>query len=103
MNGEALNNLNKPEFSEALNSLCEQMNLSKGTISEEGQLTSCPVHYSLSSQNGCYATQVVGTVMGTPDDVMCYLAVVHTIPMLKTVTSAHVGRWNVYSQIWEFE
>jgi len=94
--------INKPEFAEALDSLCKQMNLIKGTISEEGQMTTCPVSYSLSSPNGFYATQVVGTVVGTPDEVICYLMMVHTTPLLKTHTSAHVGRWCDNLQKWEF-
>jgi hypothetical protein len=93
---------NSSEFTEALDSLCEQMNLVKGTISEEGQMSTCPVSYSLSSPNGFYATQVVGTVMGTPDGVVCYLMIVNTSPLLKTHTSAHIGRWCDNLQKWEF-
>jgi len=90
------------EFNEALTTLCEQMNLQKGTISEEGQMTTCPVHYSLSSTNGFYSTQVVGTVVGTPDEVVCYLMQVTCTPLLKTHTSAHIGNWNENLQQWVF-
>ncbi len=94
--------LKNSEFTEALQSLCDQMNLSKGTISEEGQMTTCPVQYSLSSPNGFYATQVVGTVIGTPEEVVCYLMMVHTSPLLKTVSNCHIGYWNEKSNIWIF-
>ncbi len=90
------------EFTEALESLCEQMGLVKGTISEEGQLSSCPVNYSLSSPNGFYATQVIGSVTGTPDGVVAYLMIVNTTPLLKTHTSSHIGRWCDNLQKWEF-
>ena len=90
------------EFIEAIETLCDQMNLTKGTISEEGQMTTCPVHYSLSSPNGFYAIQVVGTVIGTTDEILCYLMIVNTTPLLKTHTGAYTGRWCSKTLIWEF-
>jgi hypothetical protein len=94
--------INKPDFNEALDSLCEQMNLIRGTISEEGQMSTCPVYFSLSSPNGFYATQVVGTVMGTPEEIICHLMMVHTTPLLKTSTDAYIGHWCLIMQKWEF-
>jgi hypothetical protein len=95
--------IDTPIFLDALNSLCEQMGLVKGTISEEGQMTNCPVHYTLSSENGFYAIQVIGMVVGTPDEITCYIMTVHTLPYLKTKSNSYVGKWGQKSQRWEFE
>ncbi len=93
----------RPDFNEALEALCEQMKLTRGTIAEEGSLTSCPVSFTLAHPSGFYSSQVIGTVCGTNEEVMCYLMVVHTLPHLKNQTSAHIGRYRSDVGTWEFD
>lgn len=92
----------QPNFTEALESLCKSMGLSKGTIIEEGQMTACPVHYTYASQDNSYATQIVGTVLGTSREVVCNLLVVYSVPVLKSKTLTYVGHWDHNYGDWVF-
>lgn len=95
--------VNDPNFNDALKRLCESMNLTPGTIVEEGQMTACPVHYTYASDKSAYATQVVGTVLGTTREVVCNLLVVFTIPTLRSKTFTYVGRWCQNAGDWSFD
>lgn len=97
-----LKTMNEPNFNDALKRLCEVMGLTQGTIVEEGQMTACPVHYTHTSQEGNYASQIVGTVLGTSREVVCNLLVVHTIPVLKSKTFTYIGRWDQNQGEWSF-